>query len=539
MRAFRLVSLVVLVACGADHEPPARPTSHIDRSAAARPTETLVEVSLEGGDAALATLIAKLPPDPLRAGLPSRIAMLLDGLIDTPPEIRAHVASTSPLRLLMMRVDGETRSAVAVRLDARLPPTAHAGDGPRGSDRVGERCAVDEQIAVVTDDPVMLERAFAYLAYTALPRASTEGSIVLSVPAATLATTLRAALERSVSDERASLMESIAAARTAHARPPDLGDPEALVTLLADAALARIAYLPDLGDASVTLSPTASGLALDADASVTAASPLALALADYAPISPTFVSAMPSSSALVIAAGTTPAARTRSGRELGETLAAIAGDRLGAAEHVALDDASRAITALSGDARSIALGASDANFAFAILLTRGGTEVAAPTPWGRLFPWTSALLGALLDCTPVSPRATSSLASICGDVALATQIAEGTRADAIGRDAAALADAARRGLASDAAATSPDLARDLLALPSSTSALAIVRPLRALPLLSLLFGALRPGLPRGDGAIVLALAPAATSVRLTLRASSAGLADLAAVIDLFSQRDDE
>jgi hypothetical protein len=486
----------------------------------------LVEVAIDGGDAALAALIAHLPPRSERSALPTRVRTLLDGLIEAPPEIASHVASTSRVRLVMARIDGETRSAVAVELDE--PSTASRGDGPRHSARVGDRAAVDGSIAVVSDDPAMLDQSFAYLAYTALDERHDDG-IEVRLPASTLASAVRAALEQTVREARGNALASIAAARAAHDRPPDLGDPDALVGSLADATMARIAYLPDLGDATITLHTSPSGLAVTATAAITPASPLARAIAGAAIVPHELASALPASSALVLASGLaspTPA-------DVVEQLAALGGSRLDASERTGLDDAARTIASVGGTVHAIAIGASEAGPSLAVV-TLGATDAALPAPWGRAYPWTTALLGAAIGCTPTSSRTIEGDRTICDDVVLATRGDATARTDVIGRDAPTVADATQSSFVLHAAASSPDLARDLDALDASTWAIAIARPLRALPLVA---REASSSLPRGDGAIVLAASQAEGALRIDLRASTAALADLATVVDLFTNGD--
>lgn len=532
------LSAALALACGSEPAAPPEPSAApVDRSAAELPAGVLVELSFDGGDAGLAALIARLPPTPLRAGIPSRVSTLLEGLIDTPLEIGTHVAASSPLRVLMVRLDGEVHSVVAVRLDAPIPASARAiGAGPRGADRVGTRAAVDDQIAVVSDDAATLDRTFAYLAYVALARPSTEGAIVAHAPASTLATTLRTGLEEAVAERRARLLASVAAARAAHDRPPDFGDPEVIVTHVADALLARIAYLPDLGDATITLAPTSSGLALSAEAPITEGSPLAVALQDRTRVGAALAAAMPTSAALVVATGASAEARAGASLELAELLGDVGGARVGEAERASLAELSRGITALRGDEGALALGASDDEGAYVLTLTQPGTDAPAPALWGRSLPWLSQVLGAIAGCTPVAPRASAEGTPLCGDTLLATRAREGARADALARDAGALAESSRAALVARASAPSPDLARDLGALPSSSFAILLLRPLRALPLLVALGGPPRAGLPRGDGALVLALArPEPTRLRVELRASTAAMADLDALGRLFAE----
>lgn len=526
--------LLLVAACGEPAPPTSvAPAPEVDRSAGERPSATLAELAFDGGDDALAGMIARLPSGPLRAGVPDRLATVLDGLVEIPPPILSRISPSSPLRLVMARQDDEPRAALVVRLDEAVPETDREPGGPRGSERVGERAAVDDRIAVVADDPAMLEAAFGYLAYTALPRAGEDGAIVVTLPAATVATTARSALERRIEERRASVLASIAAARAAHDRPPDLGDPEVLVGALADALLARTAYLPDLGDATLTLRATSSGLALELEAPVTEESPLATALAERTRVGAALAAAAPTSAALVVATGTTSAGRTASATELSGMLASLGGERVSAAEHEGLDRASTSIASIRGDEGALALGAGDDGSAYLLGLTRTDSSLAAPMPWGRAFPWTSTLFAALFGCAPRAATATP-----CGEVASVTRAGDGIRADVLGRGAAALAESARAALAAGAPASSPDLARDLAAVPEDTFALVLARPLRALPLLALLGGPPRAGLPRGDGALVIALAHHEHRLAVTLRVSTSALADLQALRDLFADDED-
>ncbi len=526
-----------LVACGGEGDltPPASapsPAAAVDRSPAERPATTVAELSFTGGDAALSTLLSRLPPIPERAGLPRQIATVLDGLLETPVAIRARVAEDSPLRLLVARVGDRPRSAVAVRLSSSVPLAERQPGGPRGTWLVGEHAAVDDTIAVIADDDEMLALTFGYLAYGALPRDAEPGTLVLTLPAETMGGTVRDAAERAVRELRGQAIASAAAARAAHARPPELGDPEALVAAVAEAVLGRISLLPDLGETTLVLAPTASGLSLQMEGDVTPQSPLAVALAEHVPVSTSFVTAAPSTSALVVATGASPAARAESADALVVALAAIAGARLGASERDALAQASSSIAALRGPEGALAIGVGDEGAGFVLALTRGGSDAAAPTPWGRALPWSTGVLATLLGCTPAAPRGTADVA-LCQSRSLATRAHGDVRADAIGSAAASIAERARDRLASGAAAESPDLARDLAPI-EAPSLLAVVRPLRLLPMLALLDGAATTGLPRGDGALVLALAHEGPHLRIWVRASTAALADLDVVRGLFA-----
>lgn len=536
-RALLLSSLLIVACGGSDDAPgpaPVEPSaaSAVDRTPGERPATVVAEAALDGGDAALATLVARLPPIPERAGFPTRISAVLDGLLDTPVAIRARVDDASPLRLLVARVGDRPRSAVAVRLSAPLPIADRRPGGPRGTWLVGEHAAVDDTTAVIADDDEMLALAFAYLAYDALPREGTSGALVVTLPAETMAGTVRDVLERSVRQLRGQALASATAARAAHPRPPELGDPEALVALLADAVLSRSSYLPDLGETRLVLAPTASGLSLRAEALVTEGSPLAQALASYVPVATSLVTAAPATSAIVLATGTTPAARTESADALVFALAALAGPRLGAAERDAIGQAATRIAEIRGPEGALALGVDEAGAGYALTLTRNGRDGAAPTPWGRTFPWLTGALGTLLGCAPAAPRGTSDVA-LCGGHALATRASGVVRADAMGTSAGSLAEHARDRLVAEAGAESPDLARDLTPL-DAPFVLAVVRPLRVLPLLALLDRAPAAELPRGDGALVLALAYEERHLSLELRASTSALADLDVVRSLFA-----
>src|SRR5512142_1665062 len=107
MRASLLALFVLALGCGEPPPPSTAAAPEIDRSPGERPSATVIELSLDGGDDAMERLIAQLPAGALRSGLPTRVSLLLDGLIETPSEIRTHVAPRSPLRVIMARVNGE------------------------------------------------------------------------------------------------------------------------------------------------------------------------------------------------------------------------------------------------------------------------------------------------------------------------------------------------------------------------------------------------------------------------------------------------
>ena len=535
MRALLITASLLALACG--HEAPASAPAapEIDRTPGERPAGTLVELSVDGGDEALTGIVSQLPAGPFRSAIPTRVSVLLDGLIELPGPIAEHVDGGSPIRLLMARIDGELRSAVAVRLDA--PLDTHPGGGPRGTDGYGAHAAVDDRIAVVSDDASLLEAAFPYLAYGALAEPSAQGVIVLRVPSSTIRTIVRTALEHAVDERRAGALDSIRSARAEQGRPPELGDPEPIVTALADTALARIAYLPDLGDATVRLEPTSSGLALTMEADVTGGSPLAAALAGHASVAPTFIASMPTSSLLVLATGTRADARATTENDLVTTLATVAAARMPESERAGLEHVAEGVATIRGDEGALALGVEDGAGAFVVTATRSANELAIPAAWGRAFPWTTQLLGALFLCTPVAPGTTPEGATLCDEVALARRVASGIRVDAIAHHAAAMIADLPGAIARDATAASPDLARDLAALPGSTFAALVVRPLRMLPVMSL-FGGPGVGLPRGDGAFVLALAHESGRLTVALRASRAAMADLDTLQRLFANGSD-
>ncbi len=533
MRA-ALVLFALGLACG--HEAPASTAApEIDRSSGERPAGVVLELSFDGGDAALAALVAQLPSGSFRAGVPTRVSVLLDGMIEIPSEIGDHVDGHSPIRLVMARVDGELRSAVAVRLDA--PLDAHPGGGPRGTDRVGDHAAVDDRIAVVSDDASLLEAAFPYLAYGALARPSAPGAVVLHVPSRTLATTVRTAMEQTVQEQQARAMESIRLARVEQGRPPELGDPEPLVRSIADALLARVAYLPDLDEATVRLEPTSSGLALTMEADVASGSPLAAALAAYERIPPSLVASMPTESFVALATGTRGDARATTGDAIVGVLAGVAGSRMSAEERARLDAVADEVTAIRGDQTAVAFGVHEDRGTFVAIATRDGSDAAFPQPWGRSFPWTSTLLRVLFRC---DPGARAQGTALCGEPGAevghaAYFVPHGMRADVISGEPTAIATPIV--VHGSAPAASPDLARDLAALPASTFGALVVRPLRMLPVMSL-FGGPGAGLPRGDGAFVLALAYDEGQLTIALRASRAAMADLDTLQHLFANGSD-
>jgi hypothetical protein len=143
----------------------------------------------------------------------------------------------------------------------------------------------------------------------------------------------------------------------------------------------------------------------------------------------------------------------------------------------------------------------------------------------------------LFRCDPDAPGRG---AALCGEVGAevghaAHFVPQGMRADVISVEPAGIASPIVD--RASAPAASPDLARDLAALPEPTFGALVVRPLRMLPVMSL-FGGPGAGLPRGDGAFVLALAYDEGRLTIGLRASRAAMADLDTLQRLFANGSD-
>jgi hypothetical protein len=532
--AWAFALLALLVACEeAEAVPPPGPPP-IDRTPAGPPESLRVELRMDGGDATLRAFLERLPASDVRDRFPPDLESLVDALVALPPAISGHVAPGSPLRVIMAEVDGVPRSALALRLaDRPDAPSLHEG-GPRGALLVDETTAIVDDIAIVADDPAMLERALPYLAFTAIVEHAPEGAIVLRVPAETLRGSVREALERVLTSQADSLRASARDAMRAHATPPTLGDPEALVGLVERAVRARLGYLPDLGEGTVTIAPSPSGLSISFAASITAGSPLAEALADRVPVDEALVLA-DEEAALVLATGVTDAAQDRDARALVDDLAELAGERLASAEREQLALAMTSLAHARGPMSALAIGATETTGAFLSLVTRGApADAALPTPWGRRGPWISEAIGTLAGCDPSEPRAGADV-TICGARSLSTRSHDGQLVAAIGTAAGARADETLAHLTAAASPSSPDLTRDLSALPDAPFVILLARPLRALPLIVALGGPPREGLPRGDGAMLLALANDHGTLRAELRASTAALADLGVVMRLFAE----
>jgi hypothetical protein len=523
------------LACSSGRAPTPPPSERaVDRTPAERPEGVLAELAMNGGDGTLAALVARLPAGPLRGALPTDLATLLDALVAVPGPIAERVDPASPLRVVIARVGTETRAAIALRLREPVPVSEHEEGGPRGAARVGASAAVDDRVAVVADDPAMLDLVYGYLAYRALDAEVPDGAVRCEIAAAAMATVVRSALERTVEERRASWGAAIAAERARHATPPAFGDPEALVTLASDAARARLAYLPDLGDAHLVLAPSASGLALTLDAPVTVGSPLANALAEHVPVARALVTAAPDDSALVIASGTSHAAIARDAGEASAAVASLGGERLGPHERDALDRAAIALAAARGPESALAIGASD-DGAFVSLVTTGAPDDASvPTPWGRDAPFATALVSALAGCDAAPPRTSAEGVAICGASRLVSHAEAGALTAVAARNARERETELRARLAAPSVA-SPDLARDLDALFGTPTLVMLLRPLRLLPLLASFGGPSGRSLPRGDGALVLGLAHETGTLRVSLRASTAALADLDVVVRLFTE----
>lgn len=490
---------------------------------------------MSGGDATLRAFVERLPASELREHFPADLQSLVDAMVALPPAVSDHVAPGSPLRVIMAEVDGVPRSALVLHLTERPDLATLREGGPRGAMLLDETTAIVDDLAIVADDPAMLERALPYLAFGALPEDAPDGAITVRVPAATLRGTVREALERVLGDQMNALRASARSARASHASAPTLGEPEALVELLESALRERLALLPDLGDGTLTLAPSPSGLSATFSASITPGSPLARALEERVPTDRALVTA-DEDAALVVATGATDAAQDRDATALVDALAQLAGERLAAAEREPLVSAAAAIAHARGPAAALTLGATESTGAFFSLLTTDApADAALPTPWGRRGPWLSGAMGTLAGCDPTEPRGPSPDVAICGGRSLATRALDGSLVAAVGTGAAARADGTLARLRAAAGPSSPDLARDLDALPASPFAVVLLRPLRALPLVVALGGPPREGLPRGDGAIVLAVANDGGTLRVVLRASTAALADLRVVAGLFAE----
>ncbi len=527
-------SLVLVLACG-DPQPEAPPgPPPIDRTPAAAPSGLRVELSMDGGDATLRAFIERLPASEIREHFPRDLESLVDAMVALPPAISGHVAPGSPLRVLMAEVEGVPRSALVIRLTARPEPSALHEGGPRGAMLLDESTAIVDDLAIVADDPRMLELALPYLAFTAIAAPAPQGAILVSVPSATLRGTVREALDRVLTDRARCLRESARAALASHRAPPTLGDPEALVGLLERALRDRLAFLPDLGDGTITLAPSASGLSVSFSAAITPESPLARALADRVPVDLALVTS-PDDAALVVATGVTDAAQSACASGLVDDLAQLAGDRLATGERAQLASAASMLALARGESSALALGATSAGAFFSLLTIGAPPGAALPTPWGRRAPWLSSAMGTIAACDPIEPRGPGSDVAICGERSLATRSSEGRLVAVAGTSAAARAERTLARLGEAVAPSSPDLARDLDALPRSPFAIVLVRPLLWLPVLVAFGGPPREALPRGDGAMVLALANDDGTLRVVFRASTSALADLGVVARLFAE----
>jgi hypothetical protein len=526
---------LIAIACGGPAVAAPEPAPPIDRTPAAAPDGLRAELRMDGGDATLRAFVERLPASDVRERFPADLESMVDALVALPSALSGHVAPGSPLRVIMVEVEGVPRSALALRLSE--PPDAallHEG-GPRGALLLDDSTAIVDDLAIVADDPRMLERALPYLAFSSMVEDVEAGAIVLRVPSVTLRGTVREVLERVLTDQSAALRRSARAALASHPAPPTLGDPEAAVSILEAMLRERLAYLPDLGDGTLTVQPSPSGISLVITAPITPESPLSAALAERVPVSRALATA-DEDAALIVATGSTDSAQERDVAGLVEAFAELAGDRLSTDERARLTSALEALAHARGPASSLALGATETTGAFASLATIDApADALLEAPWGRRAPWASGAIGTLTGCDPSEPRGPGPDQAICEERSLATRAAEGRLVAAVGRDASARADRTLAHLAAESLPESPDLARDLDALPTDPFAIVLARPLRALPLIVAFGGPPRTGLPRGDGAIVLALANDDGVLRIVLRGSTAALADLGVVARLFAE----
>jgi hypothetical protein len=206
-------------------------------------------------------------------GIPSAVISAVDlarpmdvvmaGPVESPHVV--WVFTPGPLNTLRSTLAAQFRFTPVAGLGERLDPR-------RGDARGVARCAV---VGVPGPVPVRiacarttdaLSHAARYAAYLSQQRADARDDALVEVDVATARATLIPRLQRTLTDAARRLAASAAEERRSHARPPDLGDPEALVAMLGRFARDLPAQTADVRRLTLRASVTPEQVALDTEA---------------------------------------------------------------------------------------------------------------------------------------------------------------------------------------------------------------------------------------------------------------------------------
>ena len=249
----------------------------------------------------------------------------------------SHVEPRAKLCALEFRAaDPEETSRIVVVPIAR--PIEGGDEGAPGGGRwLSERVAVIGDALVVGTERALVEHAGAYAALRALPAERTE-AIAVSVPEGVVARRVREDLRGMVGGQLQQARSSLAAERQAHERPPELGDPEAVLEHLQSVGTLLVDALEDVGTLEATLDIEGSQLQLEVRAALRQGAPFTERARAW-PQAPHRFATLPEGTALAyFRAGLTEGEDT-----LAALLQTVAGERLGLAEREALSTVAAAV----------------------------------------------------------------------------------------------------------------------------------------------------------------------------------------------------
>lgn len=236
-----------------------------------------------------------------------------------------------------------------------------------------------------------------YLTRTLPKRPPQEGAIVAEVPRASIANVLAPKLASSWADLKAFLLSEDVRMRKEHGgRPPDFGDPEAIVAAIDAVVSQRLAVLGDLERLRVAIETEEDGTSIDV--TMTPATPdgaakkwiQAMRTGDAAP-----VLSMASTSAVALSMRDGDADRAAQAEGLDKALTSSLGTRLGEGEAKRVHDVLADATKARGDTLALALAWDDPNGVFvradardadaASRAVKGAIELARAAPFKEIF----------------------------------------------------------------------------------------------------------------------------------------------------------
>lgn len=486
-----------VAACGGDAagEPAALP---LDTSPASRPDDAVAEIEVDA-EASLEALRESIDDEATRALLPARLVDLVEASVPLPSALRHRIRPERGARALVFVAEDAGASSPSVELvwafaieplDARGPSAPAEGSSapdetsrspdepsiptepgaPRGARWiVGAAVAVAGEVAIAGPSRERVEGALAYLAFTAMPRAATSASIVVTGTHELVTRVLRPRADAWLTGAARDARASAEAAMRAHAEPPVLGAPDRFVDRVRARLAEWIAYLPDLTEVRVALGAAHGGLSLEIDGAPADGSPLAMLLEGLPNGDLGSMASVPERAAVAVVLRSTPDARRARSERLLADVADVAGDRLSVDERAAFGRAMLAWDRALTETSLWALGRSDAGL-FAIVGSpdapaAAADDIALAPFWGpRARPYQNALIGALVGCDPAEPLGAPPLA-LCGGARFDASRAEsGPFVVAVSaEDAGPIAETTRAALEASrpVLGASPDVARAL------------------------------------------------------------------------------